>query len=56
MKKNDERRHQIEEMTAIWVGGDNYARGYLNGIIEGVIHMTEKNETRLTPSNITQAG
>lgn len=39
------RKQQIEEMTSIWSGGDDYARGYLNGIIEAVTHMAGRKET-----------
>ena len=38
------RKQQIEEMTSIWSDGDEYARGYLNGIIEAVIHMAGRRE------------
>lgn len=45
MKKDENiRKKQIEEMTSIWSSGDDYARGYLNGIIEAVAHMAARND------------
>lgn len=36
------RKKQIEEMTSIWASGDEYSRGYLNGVIETVAHMASR--------------
>ena len=47
MTKNDkDRKKQIEEMTSIWASGDEYSRGYLNGIIEATVHMASKKEEK----------
>ena len=43
------RKQQIEEMTSIWSDGDEYARGYLNGIIEAVTHMAGRREAEPEP-------
>ena len=45
MKKDENNRSkQIEEMTSVWSIGDDYVRGYLNGVIEAVTHMACRNE------------
>lgn len=36
------KKRQIEEMTSIWASGDEYCRGYLNGVIEAVTHMASR--------------
>lgn len=49
MPEETSRKQQIEEMTSIWSDGDEYARGYLNGIIEAVTHMAGRKETEPEP-------
>lgn len=43
---NENRKKQIEEMTSIWASGDEYSRGFLNGIIEATIHLASRQEER----------
>ena len=40
--KDRNAKTKIEEMTSIWASGDEYCRGYLNGVIEAVAHMASR--------------
>ncbi len=47
MKKNeDKRKEQIEEMTSIWAAGNEYGKGYLNGIIDAVVRLASRNDEK----------
>lgn len=48
-KEENIRKQQIEKMTSVWTDGDEYARGYLNGIIEAVAHMASRKENEPEP-------
>lgn len=42
MEKENKKKDQVDKMTEIWAKADDYGKGYLDGIIETVMRMTEK--------------
>lgn len=42
VKQEKTRQSQIEEMTSIWAAGDEYSRGFLDGVIKTVINMASR--------------
>lgn len=45
-KSNEDRKEQIDEMTSIWAAGNEYGKGYLNGIIDAVVRLASRNDEK----------